>query len=419
MAQTTVEEPTRLAYQPALDGVRAMAIIAVLLYHDALDQGVRGIARGGLLGVDAFFVLSGYLITTLLVLERKREGRIDYRQFWTRRARRLLPALMILLLGVAAYAAFVASPVERYDIRGQGLATLFYVQNWYVIFVEPATRTPLGHAWSLAIEEQWYFIWPPLLGYMLYRFRNRLEPVIVITIALTVASVLVMWLLYEPGGGRTRVYRGTDARAQALLVGAALALVLQWRGGPRRAWSRHVVELAGIAGALVFAYCVLRTSRNQYFLYRGGFLVVALAAGAVILAAIQPRSPVVRPVLAIPPLRWLGLISYGVYLYHLPIDVWLSEGRVGLSGTALFVLRTGVTLVLATVSYRYVEMPIRHGALPGRTGRIALVAAAATVVLALILSTTGGTRGTPRSRDEAAPVVAVPVAAGAGPGARA
>jgi peptidoglycan/LPS O-acetylase OafA/YrhL len=407
--------PTRLPYQPALDGVRAMAIIAVLLYHDALDQGVRGVARGGLLGVDAFFVLSGYLITTLLVLERKRNGRIDFRRFWARRGRRLLPALLVLLLGVAAYAAFVATPVERYDIRGQGLATLFYVQNWYVIFVEPATRTPLGHAWSLAIEEQWYFIWPPLLGVMLWRFKNRLEPIIVVTIGLTIASVFVMWLLYEPGGGRSRVYRGTDARAQALLVGAALALILQWRGGPRRAWSRGLTELAGIGGALVFAACVYKTSQNHYFLYRGGFLVVAFAAAAVILAAIQPDSRVVRPVLSIPPLRWLGLISYGVYLYHLPLDVWLSESRVGLSGTSLFVFRTAVTLVLAALSYRYIEMPIRNGALPGRTGRIALGAAVATVVVALLLSTVGGTRGTPRSRGEAAPVV-VSTTARAGPG---
>jgi len=372
-----------------------MAIIAVLLYHDALDRGVRNIARGGLLGVDAFFVLSGYLITTLLLLERARMGRIDFRAFWARRARRLLPALLLLLLGVAAYAAFAATPEELSEIRGQGFATLFYVQNWYVIAVDPAIRSPLGHAWSLAIEEQWYFIWPPLLGFLLWWFKDRLGRVFLVAVALVAASVFIMWMLYEPGGGgRSRVYRGTDTRAQALLVGAALAIFLQWIGGPRRAWVKFVVEVAGITGALVFAAAIVRTSRSQHFLYRGGFLLVALAVGAVVLAAIQPGSPVVRRVLSIAPLRWLGLISYGVYLYHVPIDVWLSEERVGLSGDALLVFRTAITIGLATASYFLVEMPVRNGVLRGRPARILLPLSVVVVSVALLLSTADAPTGT-------------------------
>jgi peptidoglycan/LPS O-acetylase OafA/YrhL len=221
--------------------------------------------------------------------------------------------------------------------------------------------------------------------------------VIAVTIALTIVSVVIMWMLYEPGGGRSRVYRGTDARAQALLVGAALALILQWRGGPRELWSRIGTELAGIAGGVLFLLAIVRTSeRSHYFLYRGGFLLVAMASAAVILAAIQPGSPIVRPILSLPPLRWLGLISYGVYLYHLPIDVWLSEDRVGMSGLSLFVFRTAVTIAIATASYYFVEMPIRHGALSGRRARVALAGSFALVAAALLVSTTGAERGPPR-----------------------
>ncbi|MBX5464626.1 MAG: acyltransferase, partial [Clostridia bacterium] len=216
--------PAQRRYIPGLDGLRALAVIAVVAYHLGLPQ-----AAGGLLGVDVFFVISGYLITDQLVAEYRRSGRIHLGQFWLRRARRLLPALYFMLLAVAAWLALF-DPARLASLRGDLLAAFLYVSNWWFIFHKVSyfarfgPPSPLGHLWSLAVEEQFYLLWPLLLlaGLRLFRRPRRLLPPVLLLGAL---SALAMALLFQPGGDPTRVYDGTDTRAFALLLGAALALL--------------------------------------------------------------------------------------------------------------------------------------------------------------------------------------------------
>ena len=217
----------RLRYEPALDGVRAFAVLAVIGYHADVHS-----LRGGFLGVDVFFVLSGYLITALLLAEHGDAGRIDVRAFYARRARRLFPALLLVLLGVAAYSGFVAFSGDRGAIRADALASLLYVQNWHLVwsgasyFTAFAAPSPLRHLWSLAIEEQFYLVWPLALIALLRVARSSRRVLGAAIVAAALASALLMSAMYHAGSDPSRVYYGTDTRAQELLVGALLAVLL-------------------------------------------------------------------------------------------------------------------------------------------------------------------------------------------------
>lgn len=364
-------------YQPALDGVRALAVLAVLGFHFGTSA-----AKGGYLGVDIFLVLSGFLITSLLAIERTNTGRIDFLHFWGRRIRRLLPALLVLLVLVGLYAWLAAPDVQLSRIRDDGLATLFYVQNWHLV-ASAGQASPLSHTWSLAIEEQWYLIWPPVfLGLTwLCRKRPRLLLGVVLGLALVSASEMA-WL-----GAGGRAYFGTDSRAQSLLLGAALALLLQLKPGPARRGSRVALEVFGLIGIVVFAAMVLNPPTRMY---QGGFFVVAIAAATVIAASVQPNSPVLRPVLSFAPLRWLGLISYGVYLYHFLVLRWLNEARTGLSPAPLALVRFVVTIAVATASYFLIEMPVRRGTFLPRRAQIVLTPVAVALTVVIVLITTAG-----------------------------
>jgi peptidoglycan/LPS O-acetylase OafA/YrhL len=387
-----------LGYRPGLDGLRALAVAAVILYHGDVPW-----ARGGFLGVDVFFVLSGFLITSLLLGEHGATGRVDLRQFWMRRARRLLPALFAVLLGVALYAVCWAQPTELGRIRGDGIASLLYVSNWrfvldgssyFSLFQAPS---PLAHTWSLAIEEQWYLLWPLVLLGLLRMFRARLRVVAATCMGLAAGSALLMAALSGSGADPSRAYYGTDTRAQALLIGAALAalscgarpLVALDRGRRSRALS-----VVGVAGLVTLAAMVVYVDARSAWLYRGGFLVVALAAAALVAAA--ATGGVVARVLAVRPLVAVGAVSYGLYLWHWPVDVALDASRTGLDGAALLTVRVAVTFALAIASYRLVETPIRRGGLAAvtrraRTGvRRALVPALAVCVAAVIAVSTLG-----------------------------
>jgi peptidoglycan/LPS O-acetylase OafA/YrhL len=381
--------PARLPHVPALDGLRGAAVAAVLLFHG--DE-----LKGGFLGVDLFFVLSGFLITSLLLVEARR-GRIDLARFWARRARRLLPALALLLGAVALYAVVFAAPDELAHIRADGVATTFYFANWHAVFATQsywdlfAKPSPLAHAWSLAIEEQFYVLWPLVCaGIVAVRSRRR-DPapaVLAVSIVLTLASAAAMFVLYHPGD-TNRAYFGTDTRAASILIGAALAAWLTWRGRPttQRGW--RWLQSTSLAGVAVLAFAWTRFDGTSATVYRGGFFVCALAAAAIIATITDPRPGAVRRVLACPPLVGLGIISYGVYLWHWPIYVVLDAARTGLNGWPLLALRVAGTLVVALVSYVVVERPIRHGAFSGATLRALTPAVTVAVVIALFASTGG------------------------------
>jgi peptidoglycan/LPS O-acetylase OafA/YrhL len=388
-----------LSYQPALDGMRALAVMAVLAYHAGLPW-----ARGGFLGVDAFFVLSGYLITSLLLAEWRSRGTIDLPAFWARRARRLLPALFVMLLGVALYALFLAGPLELGNIRRDALTTIAYVANWCPVFAGQSyfdqfvTPSPLRHTWSLGIEEQYYAVWPLVVSLVLiglpvagWRFRRQsVLPLLTVSIALLVGSALLMALLFRPGSDPSRVYYGTDTRAQSLLVGAALAMLLFRFGplhGPLRSRMLQVVALACVVG---LAWAWLNTPNNSALLYRGGFLLLALGVAIVIAAAVHPNVGPVGRALSLAPLRAVGLISYGVYLWHWPVYLVLSPERVGWGQYELFALRITATLLIATASYHLIELPIRRGAFRGwRVSWTFAPVAAAGVATVLVLFTRG------------------------------
>ncbi|HUS82766.1 MAG TPA: acyltransferase family protein [Dehalococcoidia bacterium] len=386
----------RLSYQPALDGMRALAVMAVLAYHAGLPW-----ARGGFLGVDAFFVLSGYLITSLLLTEWRSRGSIDLLAFWARRARRLLPALFLMLLGVAFYALFLAGPLELGKIRGDALATIAYVANWRPIFAGQSyfdqfvTPSPLRHTWSLGIEEQYYAIWPLIVSLVLLGLpaglrRGSLRPLLTVSIVLLAGSALLMALLFQPGHDPSRAYYGTDTRAQSLLVGATLAMLL-FRFGPLRGpLLSRTLQIAALACVAGLAWSWTNTPSNSAVLYRGGFLLLAIGVAIVIAAAVQPRAGPAGRALSIAPLRAVGLISYGVYLWHWPVYLVLSPGRVGWGQYELFALRVVVTLLIATVSYHLIELPIRRGAFQRLKMSWALAPAGAVAVATVLVFFTRG-----------------------------
>ena len=387
-----------IRYQPALDGLRAFAVAAVIAYHFG-----AGWASGGFLGVDAFFVLSGYLITTLLLTEFGRRGHIRLPSFWVRRVRRLLPALLLVLAASALYAAVLAPAAQLGTLRGDGISSLFYFANWHFVlsgqsyFDLFSLPSPMRHLWSLAIEEQFYLVWPLIVLVCLRVGRGSRTVLTGVCVAGIAASALVMAVLYEPTDS-SRAYYGTDARAHTLLVGAVLAIVLiRWQ--PERRGSVIALHTGGLVAAGACLWAWVSVSDQGSGLYHGGSLVFAIAVAVVIASAVQPTrcaawSPL-RALLSLGGLRWIGLISYGLYLWHWPATVALTETRTGLSGAALTVARLAATFAAATLSFYLVEQPIRRGALRGWRGRVAVPTGFATVAVIVMVTTVGATAATP------------------------
>ena len=376
------EAPTtegRLAHQPALDGIRALAVVAVLLYHDAVNRPRYRWIPGGFLGVDVFFVLSGFLITGILLTNRERTGRTATKEFWIRRGRRLLPALIVMLLFAAAYGYFASPKWELPSLWSQTVATLFYVENWFTLSGH-AGRAPIGHTWSLSIEEQWYFIWPFLLAGLLIVSRSRRRTLLVAMGVLTLASAGAMVWEYASGGWADGYY-STFGRAGELLIGGLLAVALRNSPEIRSRAGRIAVEAGALIALAFLGWAFLRETPYDTFLYRGGFYLVALATAVIIVAALQPRSPIVRRAFGWRPVAAIGLVSYGVYLYHVPLFRWMSPEVTGLSAWPLLAARIAVLSGMAIASYFLVEMPVRRGRLQGREGRIAVIAVVATLAI--------------------------------------
>ncbi len=364
-------EPVRPSqrYMPGLDGLRAVAVLAVIAFHLGF-----GWAPGGLLGVGVFFTLSGYLITDLLLAQWARGG-IRLGRFWLARARRLLPALFLMLAVVMAWVT-VIGPHQPPSFREAVAAALLYVSNWWLIFQHVSyfarfgSPSPLNHLWSLAVEEQFYIIWPflLLLGIRFIRevplpsgLRPRLAGA---TLLLAAASAIAMALLYHPSLDPSRVYYGTDTRASELLVGAALAMVWPSRRLTKRvaAGARRLLDSLGVAGLIVIALMIWRTNEYSPFLYRGGFTLLALATALVIAALAQPACRL-GSVLGWRPLRWIGVRSYGIYLWHYPIIVLTTPADAHGTNLLRDALQVAAIIAVAALSWRFVEEPIRHGAL--------------------------------------------------------
>jgi len=350
----------RLRHLPALDGLRGLALLGVLLFH------ANGALPGGYLGVDLFFVLSGFLITALLLAEQREAGRIALGAFWVRRARRLFPALLSLMPVVAIYGHYFARKEELLTVRAQALAALAYVANWQAIFRHQSywqlfsAPSPLEHTWSLSIEEQFYVVWPLLVSLVLRRRTER--TLLGVCLSLSALSMLAMLHSFDPGN-TTRAYLGTDTRMTGILLGAALATLVS----PNTQFGARAVRALDVCGLLSalglgVAWATLRGTNP--FLYRGGFWLTELGALALIACSIAgPRSIVARA-LAIRPLIWLGTISYGVYLWHWPVNVFLSTERTHLHGLPLHAVRFALTFAIAIASYRFLEQPIRKHGVP-------------------------------------------------------
>jgi peptidoglycan/LPS O-acetylase OafA/YrhL len=351
----------RLPYRAGLDGLRALAVAGVFLYHANVSW-----MPGGFLGVDLFFVLSGYLITSLLLHEFSARGAINLVGFWGRRARRLFPAVAVVIL----FALLATLTIARDDLsrtRADALSAIVYLTNWHEIIASHSYFNQFGrpsllqHLWSLAVEEQFYLFWPLLMVFGLRRLHPR--TMVVLTALLAAVSCALMWLLYNPNGDPSAVYYGTETRAFTLLIGALLAFAwpqVQAFLATRRAGTT-AVDAVGVAALIGVLVLFARMQDFEPWLYRGGFLLMAVLGALLVAAASHPDTRLGR-VLGISPLRWLGARSYGIYLWHWPImQLTRPDIDVALHGARLILLQAAVTVAAAALSYRFVEMPIRTG----------------------------------------------------------
>jgi peptidoglycan/LPS O-acetylase OafA/YrhL/lysophospholipase L1-like esterase len=408
-------------YMPGLDGLRAIAVLAVIAFHEQFSW-----APGGLLGVGLFFTLSGYLITDLLLSKWVSTGSLHLGNFWARRARRLLPALFVMLIVVTGWVTLF-SRSHLASLRGAVAAAATYSSNWYLIavnqsyFARFAPPQPLDHLWSLAVEEQFYLFWPwlLLLGLLCVRRRGAsgIRWLVLPTLALAAASAIAMYLLYHPAVDPTRVYEGTDTRASGLLIGAALAML--WpssRAAKARKLTSRLLDVPATAGLVVIALMIWRVGQYSPFLYKGGLVVLSVATAAVVAAVACPGS-LVGVALGWRPLRWIGVRSYGIYLWHYPVIVLTTPAN-ATENLARVAAQVAATIALAALSWRYVEEPVRRGALARAWQRVrarrlttlgpARLAAAAAAVGALAVACAGlaGVGGIPATASTAAALCA-------------
>jgi len=400
-----IANPVKPAHVPALDGLRGAAVAAVVAFH-------LGYLDGGYLGVDLFFTLSGFLITRLLVAEHHKTGGIALGAFLSRRARRLMPALLVMLAVVALVTNFWGSTSDYAKVRGDSLATLGYVANWRSVLADSnywalfSRPSPLQHTWSLAIEEQFYLLWPLLVagilaGVVHWRTKRAggwsgdhrataLTWLLGITLAIAALSAGAAALAPEGTSGVNRIYFGTDTRVASILFGAALALITARFGEVRPGRPRQVLEVGALAAVVGLAVAWMSLSGTSGFLYDGGLALCGLAAALVIASLSHSQPGLLAKGLSFRPLCYLGLISYGVYLWHWPVITTITAGRVGFGGWELTLLRLGLSLGLALLSYYLIEKPIRHGALTGWPARLSAPVGFAAVGILAVWATTGG-----------------------------
>lgn len=351
-------------YMPGIDGLRALAVLGVILYHLNIPW-----FQGGFSGVTVFFVLSGYLITDILIDEWNKNNKINFLRFMIRRFRRLAPAVLVMIF-IVTLGVMVTNHPSFEKLRSDFLPSILYLTNWWYIFHEVSyfdsfgPASPLTHIWSLAIEEQFYLIWPLLMILGLPFIKRKRFRVLVILVGVVISAWL-MAFLYIPGEDPSRVYYGTDTRAFSLLLGAALAFV--WPSQrlsktlPRHA--SFVLEIAGITGLLLMVSLFVITSQFDPFHYQGGMLLLSIITILVVAALAHPASKLAKW-LSVKPLQWIGIRSYGIYLWHYPIII-LTTPIVNTDGLNFWRITFQIvsTLFISELSYRFVEVPIRSGKL--------------------------------------------------------
>ncbi|HFU7085979.1 TPA: acyltransferase family protein [Bacillus cereus] len=351
-------------YMVGLDSLRGLAILGVILYHINFNW-----MPGGFLGVTVFFVLSGYLITDILAMEWKRNKRIDLKKFWLSRARRLLPGMLVMLVITLAWITiFHSSLLEK--MRGDSLAALFYVSNWWYIYHKLSyfdnfnQISPLNHFWSLAVEEQFYVVWPFIISLGLYYIKKQSRMILLICLG-AFASALAMAILYEPGVDPSRIYYGTDTRAFSLLIGAVLALV--WPSNrlankiiPK---ARFILDVVGGIALIIILVMFWKTNQYDPFLYKGGMVLLSIATALLVANLAHPASRIAQ-FLRFRPLRWVGIRSYGIYLWHYPI-LTLTTPKVNAGDFSIIraILQFLLIILIAQISWKFIEKPIRQGAL--------------------------------------------------------
>jgi peptidoglycan/LPS O-acetylase OafA/YrhL len=357
-------------YMPGLDGLRAIAVLAVIVFHLGFNW-----APGGLLGVGIFFTLSGYLITDILLSQISSRGRIELIQFWLARARRLLPALFVMLAIVTAWVTIIG-PAQPDQFRKAVVSSAFYVNNWEQIFANVsyfarfAPEGPLNHLWSLSVEEQFYIFWPFLMSLGVKLVHERPLPsgvrprLALLAVALAVVASIEMAILYHPSLDPSRIYYGTDTRAGGLLFGAALAMVWPSRRLSRRITpqARNTLDGLGVLGLVVIALMIWQVGEFSRFLYQGGFVVLSLATAMVLMPLAHPACRL-GTWLGVRPLRWVGVRSYGIYLWQTPIIVLTGPGSRPPESLLGKALQVAAIFAVAGLSWRFIEEPIRHGAI--------------------------------------------------------
>ena len=353
-------------YNPGIDGLRAIAVLAVIAYHSGMTR-----FSGGFLGVEIFFVISGYLITALLLGEYEANDRIDLKRFWNRRARRLFPALIAYIAGATALAYITARDVI--PTKGEILTAIGYIYNWFSIFQDVSytdgfeRKNFFHHLWSLAVEEQFYLFWPLLLWGLLAVAGKRAAFVLVI--GGIVGSSVLRWILYEPFADPLRVYYGTDTRASALLIGAAVAFLWRpWQSEKQSITTPNVSSkvVVLVIGAASVAGLIWANMHYALFypyidsLFRGGMLLTSVLTALVIAVCVTPQS-LLGKILGIRAMQWIGKRSYGLYLWHWPV-FQLTRPRVDvdMDGWQLFLIRIIITLIIVEISYQIIERPIRE-----------------------------------------------------------
>jgi peptidoglycan/LPS O-acetylase OafA/YrhL len=386
---------SRIGYRPALDGIRAIAVMMVIAYHFDYRW-----APGGFLGVDVFFVLSGYLITSLLIHEHGRSGRIDLPQFWLRRARRLFPALIVMMVVVGLWISMTAGPFELAMRREDMIWTAFYGSNWHLIlsrqdyFEALAGASPLRHTWSLAVEEQFYLAWPLVVAAAMWLGRKRPNALAVVCLAGIVGSAVAMGWLYE-GANPSRAYYGTDARIHQLLIGSLLAVLMRRR--PSLARFTRVAAPIALGAAVILVVAVLRLKDQDPAYYLGVSVLLALTTALLVWSIeVNPGQPIARA-LSLRPVAWVGQISYGLYLWHWPVILMITTAPAWMpelpgATTSLNITRLAVIFAVEIACYYLVEQPIRKGRMPviGRSGpRLAAAAGIAAVIV--VVGTLGWT----------------------------